>query len=46
MSRGVVFGPGDVVGGNVEIVIDPDEGDWDGAEPEPAPKVKLAPMGL
>ena len=45
LSRGVVFGPGDVVGGNVEIVIHPDEGDWDGAEPEPAPKVEPAAMG-
>jgi len=46
LSRGVVFGPSDVVGGDVEIVPYPDERDRDRADPEPAPKVELAAMGL
>ena len=46
LRRGEVFGPSDLVGGDVEVEPYPDEGDRDGAEPEPAPKVELAPMGL
>jgi len=45
LSRAVVFGPSDVVGGGVEVVPYPDEGDRDGGKPEPAPKVELGSMG-
>ena len=46
LSRGVIVGPGDLVGGDVEVVPCPTEADNEGAEPEPAPKVELASMGL
>ena len=45
LSRGVVLGPDDVVRWNVEIMQDPENGNRDHADPEPAPKVELATRG-
>ena len=38
LGRGEVFGPGNLVGRDVEIVPQPGERNGDGAQPEPAPK--------
>jgi len=46
LGRGEVFGPSDFVGGDVEGIPCVAEGDNEEAEPEPAPKVELAAMGL